>query len=62
MTWIVVEADIVGFNTSVQFTTVPFKSMLTELMDNVEVRGEAPGAEVIMKVNVVKFTLIFLGI
>ena len=41
MIWIVVEADIIGFATSEQFTTVPFKPILVELIDNVETRGEA---------------------
>ena len=40
--WIVVNADVVEFATSEQFTTVPFKPMLTESIDNVETRGEAP--------------------
>ena len=38
----VVEADIIGFAISEQRTTVPFKHMLTELIDNVEIRGVAP--------------------
>jgi hypothetical protein len=39
MIWIVVEVNVVGFATSEQFTTVPFKQMLTESIDNVEIRG-----------------------
>ena len=39
MIWIVVEADVIGFATSEQRTTVP---RLTESIDNVETRGEAP--------------------
>jgi hypothetical protein len=39
---IVVEADVIGFTTSEQRTTVPFKPMLTESIDNVETRGKAP--------------------
>ena len=39
---IVVEADVIGLATSEQFTTVPFKPMPTESIDNVEIRGEAP--------------------
>ena len=39
---IVVEAAVVKFAVSEQFTTAPFKPMLTESMDNEEVRGESP--------------------
>ena len=39
MIWIVVEADVVEFPGSVQFTTVPFKPMITESIDNVMIRG-----------------------
>ena len=56
MIWIVVESDIIGFVTSEQRTTVPFKPRLTESINNVEIRGEAPRAEILMKVNVVEFT------
>ena len=42
MIWIVVEADVIGSATSEQRTTVPFKAMLTESIDNVETRDEAP--------------------
>ena len=38
---IVVELDVIGLLASIQFTTIPFKPMLTELIDNVEIRGEA---------------------
>ena len=41
MIWMVVEADI-GDATPEQFTTIPFKPMPTESIDNVEIRGEAP--------------------
>ena len=41
MILMVVEADIIGFATSEQRTTVPFKHMLTELIDNVEIRGSS---------------------
>ena len=40
MIWIVVEADVVEFLVSIQFTTVPFKPMLTESVDNVTIRGK----------------------
>ena len=53
MIWIVVEADVIGFATSEQRTTVP---RLTESIDNVETRGEAPLAQILMRVNVVEFT------
>jgi hypothetical protein len=39
MIWIVVEADVIGFAASEQFTTVPFKPILTESIDNVDIRG-----------------------
>ena len=39
---IVVDADVIGFAISEQRTTDPFKPMLTESIDNVETRGEAP--------------------
>ena len=38
----VVEANDIGFDTSEHRITVPFKPMLTESIDNVETRGEAP--------------------
>ena len=37
-----VEADIIELATFIQFTTVPFKSMLTESIDNIEIRGDSP--------------------
>ena len=43
----VVDVDIIGSDRSEQRTTDPFKPMLTESIDNVETRGEAPGAEVL---------------
>ena len=49
---IVVEADIDWVDTLEQRTIVPFKLMLTESIDNVVIRDEAPGAEVLVKVNV----------
>ena len=42
MIWIADEAGINWLDTSVHSTTVPFKSILTEPIDNVEIRGEAP--------------------
>jgi hypothetical protein len=42
MICIVVIADVIGFTTSEQRTTVPLKPMLTESIDKVETRGEAP--------------------
>ena len=42
MIWIVVEVDVIGFATSEQRTTVPFKPIPTESIDNIEIRGEAP--------------------
>jgi hypothetical protein len=42
MIWIVAEADVIGFAASEQRTTVPFKLMLTESIDNLVIRGEAP--------------------
>ena len=58
MIWIVVEAGVVGFAASAHLTTIPFKLVLTESIDNVEIRGdsEAPGAEVLMNMNVEEFT------
>ena len=42
MIWMVVEADVIEFATSEQRTTVPFKLMLTESIDNAEIKGESP--------------------
>ena len=44
---------------SIQLTTVPFKSLFTELelIISVETNGELARAEVLTKVNVVEFTL-----
>ena len=56
MIWMVVEADIIGFATSQQRTTVPFKPMLTESINNVEIRGEAPGSEILRKLSEVEAT------
>ena len=53
----VVEA-VVEVSASSQCTIVPFKALLTELTTSVEVRGELPSAEVLMKVNVVEFTVV----
>ena len=58
MIWIVVELDVVGLLVSIQFTTVPFKSMLTESIDNVEIRGKTSSAEVLVKVNVVELIIL----
>ena len=41
MIWIVIDVTGLLALASTQFTTVPFKPMLVELMDNVEIRGEA---------------------
>ena len=60
MIWIVVELDVIGLLASIQFTTVPFKSMLTESIDNVEIRGETSSAEVVAKVNVVELIILSL--
>ena len=59
---IVVVADIDWVDTLEQCTIVPFKLMLTESIDNVVIRDEAPGAEVLVKVNVEQFTIIVRGI
>ena len=56
MIWIVAEAYVIGFDVSAQRTTVPFKPTLTESIDNVEIRGEAPGGELLIKVNMEEFT------
>ena len=40
------------------YTTVLFKSRFTESIIRVEISGELPWAEILMKVNVVEFTLI----
>ena len=49
---IVVEADDVEFAASIQRTTVPFKPMLTQSIDNVEIRGKACWSELLIKVNI----------
>ena len=55
----VVEA-VMEAPTSIQCTAVPFKALLTESISNVEISGELlPWAEILMKVNVVEFTLTF---
>ena len=54
----VVEAADIEFTASIQCTTAPFKSMLTESIDNVEIRGEAPRAEFLMKVIVVELIIL----
>ena len=41
MIWMVVEADVIGFVTSEQRTTVPFKSIPTESIVNLVIRGES---------------------
>ena len=53
--WMLVEADIIEPPTSEQRTTVPLKPTLVEVIDNVEIRGEASSAEVLVKVNVTEF-------
>ena len=58
MICMVVEADIVVFARSEHCTTVPFKPMLTESIDNVETRGKAPRTEVLVKVNIAEDTSI----
>ena len=40
MIWIVVEADTIGLLASIRFTIVLFKLMLTESVNNIEIRGE----------------------
>ena len=57
---IVVEIDVIipGLLASLQRTTVPFKPMLVELIANIETRGVAFLAEILMKVNEVSFTTI----
>ena len=54
--WIVVEAEVIGFAISEQFTTVSFKPMLTESIEKVEIRGVVCSAELLMKLNVAEFT------
>lgn len=49
---------IIEVPTSRQCTTVPFKSLLTELITSVEINGELPWAEVLIKVKDVEFTAI----
>ena len=56
MIWIVVEADTVWFLGTKQRTIVPFKPILTESIDNVEIRGKVSISELLIKVNVVEFT------
>ena len=58
MIWIVVEADVIGFATSAQSTTVPLKPILMESMDNVEMRGEALSAEDLVKESENEFTIL----
>ena len=56
--WIIVEADVSGLLASLQCTTVPFKPMLTESIDNVEIRSEAPGTEFLTKKKMAEFTIL----
>ena len=53
----VVAADVVESDRSEQFTADPFKKLLTESIDSVETRGEAPGSETFVKVNVTELTV-----
>ena len=55
--WTVVKA-VIEVPTSSQLTTVPLNSLFTEFITRVEMRGELPWPDVLMKVNVVEFTII----
>ena len=59
MIWMVVEAGVIGLATSEQLTTVPFKPMLTESIDSIEMRGKDPGIEVNIKLSLVELTVLF---
>ena len=54
--WIVVEDNVLGSVTSEQCISVPCKPMLTESINNIEIRGILFRAELLMKVNVAEFT------
>ena len=53
---IVVEADIDWFDPLVQCTTVPFRPMLTESINNLDIKGCSLRAEILVKMNVEEFT------
>ena len=55
----IVEADVIEPPTSKQRTTVLFKLMLTESIDNVETRGVVSSAEVLIKMNVAELTTLY---
>ena len=57
----VLELDVIGLLASTQCTTVPFKPMLVELIDNTEIRGKASSAEVLEKVNMVELIILSIG-
>ena len=48
-----VEFDVA---TSVQFTSMPFKTSVTGLIASCDVSGRLPAAEILEKVNLVEFT------
>ena len=48
--------DVFDASTSVQFTSVPFKSSLTGAISNFDTSGWLPSAEILEKVNVMEFT------
>ena len=54
MIWMVVDADIILFAASEQRKTVPFKPMLIDSTDRVEIRG---CVETLVKVNKTESTL-----
>ena len=54
----IVVLAVIEVPTSTHLTTVPFKALLTELTASVEVRGELPSADVLIKVIIVEFTII----
>ena len=49
-----VEFDV---NTSVQFTSVPFRSSLTGSISNIDMRGSLPSVEILEKVNVIELII-----
>ena len=61
MILIAVELDVIGLRASIQFTTVPFKLLLVELIDNTEIRGKESSSEALEKVNMVELIILSIG-
>ena len=61
ISWMVVEADVIGLSASLQCTTVPFKPMPVELIANAVTRDRSSSPEILEKVNLVELIILSLG-